>query len=324
MNNSRPVSDDKRARVLAAIERLHYVPSAVARSLKSQATATIGLLVPNNTNPYFAEIARGIEGYFRRHGYCVFLCNSDNDVATQREYLRVLCEKRIDGLIIASAGNDEAASYALAHAGVPVVIVDRPIAGLPADFVQIDHEHGAALATRHLSDLGHTRIGCIAGPASTAVSAMRVAGFRRAMAERGLAVLPGAVVEGDFTSPGGYAARGNAVRDACAERDLRGQRPDGHRRAARGGRARDPRAGRLLDHRFRRCRAEPLCLSLAVDRGARRSCGSAKPRRGPCSNASTARPRGPMRTAMIEPRLIVRESSAAPAYTLSATHSSKQ
>jgi len=213
VNNSRPVRADKRERVLAAVAELKFVPSAVARSLKSRATGTIGMLVPSNTNPYFAEIAQGIESFFRRHGYCVFLCNSDNDIATQREWLRVLHEKRVDGLIVASVGDEAASAEALAHADVPIVVIDRPIAGIRADGVQVDHEAGAAMATRHLISLGHQRIACIAGPKSTTVSASRVNGFLRAMAEHALPVPPEAIAEGDFTSPGGYAAALMLFRD---------------------------------------------------------------------------------------------------------------
>lgn len=206
VNNSRPVSADVRAKVERAIRELNYVPSAVARSLKARSTATVGLLVPNGTNPYFAELARGVEDGCAQKGYCVFFCNSDDDPVKQRNYLRVLQEKRIDGLIVASAGDDAVLAGTLAGAQEPLVVVDRNIEGLTADLVQIDHERGAWLATRHLIELGHSRIGCITGPVSTAVSAMRVHGFLRAMAERGIEIAPGAIVESDFSGTGGYRA----------------------------------------------------------------------------------------------------------------------
>jgi LacI family transcriptional regulator len=206
VNNTRPVSADVRAKVEHAIRQLNYVPSAVARSLKARSTATIGLVVPNSTNPYYAELARGIEDGCAREGYCVFFCNSDDEPAKQRNYLRVLQEKRIDGLIIASAGEDAVLAQSLADAPEPFVVVDRNIEGLSADLVQIDHERGAYLATRHLIELGHVRIGCITGAVSTAVSAMRVHGFIRAMAERGIEIAPSAIVEGDFSGRGGQEA----------------------------------------------------------------------------------------------------------------------
>ncbi|WP_250513129.1 LacI family DNA-binding transcriptional regulator [Caballeronia sp. INDeC2] len=206
VNNSRPVSADVRAKVERAILELDYVPSAVARSLKARSTATIGLLVPNATNPYFAELARGVEDGCAKNGYCVFFCNSDDDPAKQRNYLRVLQEKRIDGLVIASAGEDSVLAQCLAGAREPLVIVDRNIEGLQSDLVQIDHEKGAYLATRHLLQLGHSKIGCITGPVATAVSAMRLHGFIRAMAERGIEIEPNAIVQSDFSATGGYAA----------------------------------------------------------------------------------------------------------------------
>ncbi|CAG9261079.1 LacI family DNA-binding transcriptional regulator [Paraburkholderia unamae] len=206
VNNSRPVSADVRAKVERAIRDLNYVPSAVARSLKARATATVGLLVPNGTNPYFAELARGVEDACARKGYCVFFCNSDDDPVKQRNYLRVLQEKRIDGLIVASAGDDAVLAATLADAREPLVVIDRNIEGLDADLVQIDHERGAWLATRHLLELGHSRIGCITGPVATAVSAMRMHGFLRAMSERGVEIAPGAIVESDFSGSGGYRA----------------------------------------------------------------------------------------------------------------------
>jgi LacI family transcriptional regulator len=206
VNNSRPVSADVRAKVERAIIQLNYVPSAVARSLKARSTATIGLVVPNSTNPYFAELARGIEDGCARNGYCVFFCNSDDDPSKQRSYLRVLQEKRIDGLIVASAGDDAVLAKTLADSREPLVIVDRNIEGVSADLVQIDHEKGAYLATRHLLQLGHVKIGCITGPIETAVSAMRVHGFIRAMSERGIEFAPDAIVESDFSGMGGHWA----------------------------------------------------------------------------------------------------------------------
>ena len=206
VNNSRPVSANVRAKVEDAIRELNYVPSAVARSLKARSTATVGLLVPNGTNPYFAELARGVEDACAAQGYCVFFCNSDDDPAKQQGYLRVLHEKRIDGLIVASAGDDAVLAQSLSNANEPIVVIDRNIEGLNADLVQIDHERGAWLATRHLLTLGHVRIGCITGPISAPVSAMRVHGFLRALAQHGVELASGAMVESDTSSGGGYRA----------------------------------------------------------------------------------------------------------------------
>jgi LacI family transcriptional regulator len=208
LNKTRPVSEPVRLKVEAAIVELDYVPSAVARSLKAKSTATIGLLVPNSTNPYFAELARGIEDHCARNGYCVILCNSDDNPDKQRSYLRVLLEKRVDGLIVASVGADHDLLSSLAAVRTPMVVVDRALEGVATDLVCIDHELGGYLATLHLLELGHRDIACISGPSSTSVAQMRLAGYRRAMAEFELDVVPERVVESDFTGQGGYEAAG--------------------------------------------------------------------------------------------------------------------
>ncbi len=203
LNKTRPVSEEVRVKVEAAIKHLDYVPSAVARSLKAKTTATIGLLVPNSLNPYFAELARGIEDYCERNGYCVILCNSDDNPEKQRNYLRVLLEKRIDGLIVTSAGGDSGLAQGLAGVRTPMVIVDRGLDGVDADLVRIDHQYGAYLATRHLLELGHRDIACIGGPAQTSVAQLRLAGFHQALREAGVAVPASRLLESDFSSDRG-------------------------------------------------------------------------------------------------------------------------
>ena len=211
LNKTRPVSEPVRLKVEEAIARLDYVPSAVARSLKAKSTATIGLLVANSLNPYFAELARGIEDYCERNNYCVILCNCDDDPDKQRSYLRVLLEKRVDGLVVASAGGNAGLASGLAGVRTPMVIVDRSLEGIDADLVRIDHEQGAYLATRHLLDLGHRAIACIGGPAITSVAHMRKAGYLRALSEAGLIPNDDWMIESDFSCTGGYEAAGRLL-----------------------------------------------------------------------------------------------------------------
>ncbi len=215
LNNTRYVSPEVRAKVEAAISELHYVPSAVARSLRARSTSTIGLLIPSGINPYFAELARGIEDCCERNGYCVILCNSDDDPAKQRNYLRALLEKRIDGLILASGSDDPNFAQALRGVRIPCLVVDRALDGVDADTVRIDHEQGGYLATRHLLDLGHRHIVCIAGPAHTGVATLRVRGYRRALDEAGLRPPEAGILTCDFSSPGGYQAASRLLDAGC-------------------------------------------------------------------------------------------------------------
>jgi LacI family transcriptional regulator len=219
VNGTRFVSDDARQRVQQAIDALRYVPSALARSLKNNRTHTIGTMIPNCSNPYFAEIVRGIEDACFAAGFTVVLCNSDDDPRKQGQYLRVLTEKQVDGLIVVSSGGDSELGMALRDAEMALVLVDREVENLNADLVEVNHERGGYLAARHLIELGHRRIACISGPLALSPSAQRVQGCRRALAEAGLGALDAMLREADFTSAGGHAA----MRDLLAA----GPRPTG-------------------------------------------------------------------------------------------------
>lgn len=205
LNGTRRVSDSARERVERAVAEMGYAPSAVARALKMSETGIVGVLVPNITNPFFAELTRGIEDCCCRTDYAVFLCNSDDDPARQSRYLQTLLERRVDGLLLAAAAGDAAAlAQRLAGARVPTVVVDRPIAGLAADLVRVDHEAGARLAVEHLLSLGHRAIACLSGPSEFAVSRARVAGWRDAMTHAGAPPDPGWLLEGDFSAAAGH------------------------------------------------------------------------------------------------------------------------
>ncbi|HET7795540.1 MAG TPA: LacI family DNA-binding transcriptional regulator [Rhizobacter sp.] len=206
INGTRFVSEDAKARVLAAIAALNYVPSAVARSLKSSRTHTVGMMIPNSSNPYFAEIIRGIEDTCFAAGFNVILCNSDDDPHKQAAYVRVLSEKQVDGLIVLSSGGDPELLDTLRGAPMPQVVVDREIDDLAADLVEVDHEGGARLAVAHLVGLGHARIACIAGPLLLSPARQRVQGWRSALLAAGLACDDSLVAQGGFTAAGGFDA----------------------------------------------------------------------------------------------------------------------
>jgi LacI family transcriptional regulator len=206
VNGTRFVKEESRKRVEEAVRELGYVPSGVARSLKHNATHTFGVLLPNNSNPYFAEILRGVEDRCFAAGYNVILCNSNEDAARQATYLRVLAEKRIDGLVLVSSHRDAALREALSELKIPLVLLDREVAGLACDLVEVDHVAGGMLATQHLLDLGHPYVACISGPAELSPSSQRRAGWKRALAEAGVARREGDLERGDFSPRSGYLA----------------------------------------------------------------------------------------------------------------------
>jgi LacI family transcriptional regulator len=206
INKTRVVSDDVRQRVLGIIDEMHYIPSAVARSLKNDKTHTIGVLVPNSSNPYFAELISWIEDAAFELGYNIILCNAHGGAQKQAAYLRLLMEKRIDGLVLVASGADDEQDQLLRHEAVPIVQLERGLPGLDADLVLAGQEEGGYEATRHLIELGHRDIACVSGPADLPRTRERVGGFLRAMAEAGLAVPPECIVHEEFTSAGGHAA----------------------------------------------------------------------------------------------------------------------
>jgi LacI family transcriptional regulator len=201
INNTRYVSEDLTERVMQAIEELEYRPYGLARSLRIKQSHTVGVLIPDNTNPYFAEIARLVEDECFRNGYNVIICNTEQDPRKELTYLRLLTEKAADGVFFVSTGDDAEAIEALGRQRIISVLVDRDIPELDLDRVVSDNETGAYIATKHLLDLGHRGIDCIAGPSGIASTEARLAGYRRAMEEAGAT---GRTVYGDFQVESGY------------------------------------------------------------------------------------------------------------------------
>ena len=216
VNGTRHVSAEGRERVEHAIRALGYVPSAIARSLKRNNTRTLGMLIPNSSNPYFAEIVHAVEDRAFGAGYNLILCNTNDEPHRQGSYLQVLAERRIDGLIVVSTGHDATLPTQLAGLQVPTVLVDREIEidEQPGDLVETAHMQGGQLATQHLLALGHRRIACIHGPAGLRPSEQRIAGWRSALAGAGCDHGDALLWDGHFTSQGGYDAMHALLRSA--------------------------------------------------------------------------------------------------------------
>jgi LacI family transcriptional regulator len=188
------------------MDELNYRPNSLARGLRRGDTKTIGLVIPDNSNPFFAEVARVIEDVGFNNGYSVILCNSDNDLTKQTAYLNVLITKQVDGVIFIAAGSENEHLLELTGRNIPVVVVDRELEHPLADIILVDNELGGCEAVQYLVDLGHKKIACITGPSELTPSADRVKGYRRALEEAGIPVRPEYIVPGDFHFNGGEAA----------------------------------------------------------------------------------------------------------------------
>lgn len=205
INNSRFVSVQVREKVYQAIRELNYAPSALARSLKINQTRTIGMLLTASSNPFYAEVVRGVENSCYQRDYSLILCNTEGDEERMNRSLETLMQKRVDGLLLMCTETHLPSAEILnRYPSVPMVIMDwAPFEGC-GDIIQDNALFGGELATQYLIDCGYTRIACIAGPQDKTPARLRLEGFYKAMASRGLAVPAGYVVDGDFEFQGGF------------------------------------------------------------------------------------------------------------------------
>ncbi len=206
INKSRTVSPDLAERVKAAIDEIGYYPDTNARSLKSKRTCTIGLIVPDNANPFFAEIAKGVEDAGFEAGFNVILCNSNAMMERELAYINLLVSKRVDGVIFAPTTLSIQPVKRIVDLGIPVVVFYREAHGLDIDSIRIDNLDGSYRATRHLIELGHREIACIRPLSMETPSGRRVEGYQRAMEEAGLSWSAVLMPQGDNRISGGEEA----------------------------------------------------------------------------------------------------------------------
>ncbi len=206
INKTRFVSEETRLRVLEAMRELGYRPNILARSLRRGETHTIGLILPDSANPFFAEIGRKIEEAAFQENYSVILCNTEGDFEKEHWYVDVLGKKQVDGIIFVGTGDQNDSLRTLFDQEIPVVLVDRDLPNIEVDAVLTDNLQGGQLATSHLLELGHWRIGCVTGPSHLTPSAQRVTGYRYALEAAGLPVDDSLIMRGDFHPKSGYSA----------------------------------------------------------------------------------------------------------------------
>ena len=198
VNNTRVVDPGTKARVLSALMELGYHPNSLARSLRNGVTKTIGLIVPDASNLFFAEVARKIEDLGFKRGYSVILCNSDNNPVKQTSYINTLLAKQVDGVIFISSDSEPEDLSRLVDYNIPFVVADRNVPLELADVVLVNNERAGYDATHHLVVMGHRCIACITGPYDLSPSMQRFEGYRRCLREFNLEFRPEFVETGDF------------------------------------------------------------------------------------------------------------------------------
>jgi len=184
INGTRFVTDETRQRVIAAIEALHYRPSAVARGLSTNVTHSIGIVVSDITNPFFTAVVRAIGDSALQEGYSLTVCNTDADILQERKVVHDLLAKRADGLIIAPVDSDAEHFNEIIQHGTPLVFIDRGLAPSVTSTVCVDNRLGTRQAIEHLIADGHHDIAVILGRRALQTSQERYQGYCDALAMR--------------------------------------------------------------------------------------------------------------------------------------------
>ena len=205
LNHSDKVVPETRAAVEQALRDLSYRPSRVARRLRMNngRAHLVGLIIPDIQNPFYAEIARGVEDAAYAAQYALLLCNSDENPEKERFYLDVMRDESVDGIVLPPFDETDAAVAEIIRTGIPVVCVDRSLAKEKTDLVEVDNYRGAREAMAHLFAKGHKQIGLIEGRSQVSTSRERRRGYLDALAEHGIAVRKELMRAGDFKQESG-------------------------------------------------------------------------------------------------------------------------
>ena len=208
INNTSYVSPELRRRVEEAIRELNYSPNLLARGLASQKTLTLGVLVPDIANFFFPELVRGVENKAKEAGYTIILGDSDNQLDKEEVYLKLFLSKRVDGIVLVKSPGvmSPYLLQLLNTSGPPLVLLDREYPDLLTDSVVVDDIGGGYMATKHLLELGHRRIGIMCGIPGLSTTAGRLSGYKKALLEFNIEFDPSLVVTGDYYTEAGYTA----------------------------------------------------------------------------------------------------------------------
>jgi LacI family transcriptional regulator len=207
INGREGVDADTQKRVEDAIRALDYVPNRIASGLLSHKTQTIGLVIPDVANPFFAPVVRGAESAARKAGYRILLCNSEGDLRLEREYIDDLVSHRVEGLILAPASDRSRSNVlALLRGSFPLVLIDRALPEVQCDVIVSDNVNGARRLVEHLISVGHRAIAHISDVEDTSTGRERLQGYREALAAHGIEFQPELVVRTTVDRIGGFRA----------------------------------------------------------------------------------------------------------------------
>ena len=208
LNNKSRIRNETKEKILSIAAEVNYRPDFIARSLVMRRTKTLGLVITTIANPFYTELAQGIESTARSLGYNIILCSTQSDLSTEKQYTDMLRSKGVDGILFTSAHMGDPNIAQLAEEGFPMILVNRrtyhPTVREKVDYVGVDNILGGFLAVEHLIRLGHTRIGVIGGSSDSSVGYERLEGGKKALQAYQLERKEKYFLEGDFLIEAGY------------------------------------------------------------------------------------------------------------------------
>lgn len=212
LGNYGSYSEATKEKVMDAARALNYTPNVIARSLRTQLTKTIGVLISDITTFFWTTLVRGIQDKAAKAGFSVILCNSDEESANEQLYLSTLFERNVDGFIVSPTPHNHSYLKRLARSMVPIVLVDRGVKGLRVPTIKTDNKTGAYEAVKHLIELGHDRIAIITGIPGVETSEERFAGYRQALRDGGIPLRKTLIKEGFFQKDQAFTATEELLR----------------------------------------------------------------------------------------------------------------
>lgn len=198
------ISEKTIATVKEMADKMEYTPNRLAKSLRLKKTSTIGLVMPDISNPWFAKIAMKIEKAARNRGYNILLCNSSDSVTIEKTSLAHLQNWMVDGIIMAPVGIEHQHIVRIKQSGVPVVLIDRYFEGIDLPYVSTNDFEGSYKAVEYLIRNGHTKIVCLQGVVQTSSNNQRVGGYQKALEDARLKINENYVIGHDFSFANGY------------------------------------------------------------------------------------------------------------------------
>ncbi|MFB9750101.1 LacI family DNA-binding transcriptional regulator [Paenibacillus hodogayensis] len=190
INGKGKISEERRQEIMQIMERLSYQPSVIASALTGKKTYTLGLLIPDISNPFFAEVARSVEDQGNQHGYSLIICSTDNKDERVERYLSLLQQKSVDGIIIGTGVENKEILNPLMESSIPTILIARDMAGLDLQTVLVDDFAGGTMAAQHLLELGHQALAVLAEDPKVSSSRERIRGFKETLVGSGID-LPG-------------------------------------------------------------------------------------------------------------------------------------